>query len=57
MVVSGESKVKTDKFSFSVKTVESPNYDDVNMAFLDDEFIKVKKDLDKTQIKKILSLI
>lgn len=51
MVISGESKIKTDKFSFSIKTVQSPNYDEVNMSFLDDEFIKIKKELDKNQIK------
>ncbi len=51
---SGEMKHKTDKFSFNVRTSEVYNYDNVNLEFTDDEFIKVKKELDKTQIKQFI---
>lgn len=51
LVQSGQSKIKTDKFSFSVSTREVLNYDDVSMAFIDEEFIRTKEELDKTAIK------
>lgn len=51
LIASGETNVKTDKFSFNVTTRESFNYDDVNMFVLDDEFKRVKHELDKTKIK------
>ena len=51
MNVSGQQKIKTDKFNFSVRTIEDYNYDDINMFGLDSEFIKVKEELDKTKIK------
>lgn len=51
MDISGQAKIKTDKFNFSVRTIEDYNYDDINMFGLDSEFIKVKEELDKTKIK------
>lgn len=51
MTISGQAKIKTDKFNFSMKTIEDYNYDDVNMFGLDDEFKRVKEELDKTKIK------
>lgn len=52
IIQSGEMKLKTDKFSFSVRTSEVYNYDDVNLFGLNDEFIKTKQEIDKTLIKK-----
>ena len=54
MIVSGQSKIKTDKFNFSVKTLEEYNYDDVNMFGLDDEFKRFKEELNKTKIKEFV---
>jgi phage host-nuclease inhibitor protein Gam len=51
IIQSGEMKLKTDKFSFSVRSSDVYNYDDVNMFGLSDEFIKVKQEIDKTKIK------
>lgn len=51
MDISGQAKIKTDKFNFSVRIIEDYNYDDINMFGLDSEFIKVKEELDKTKIK------
>lgn len=51
MIVSGQSKIKTDKFNFSIKTLEEYNYDDVNMFALDSEFIRRKEEIDKTKLK------
>ena len=51
---SGQTKIKTDKFNFSVKTLEEYNYDDVNMFGLDDEFKRFKEELDKTKIKEFI---
>jgi hypothetical protein len=51
---SGQSKVKTDKFNFSVTTRMSPDYSDINMFGLADEFKKVKEELDKTKIKEFV---
>lgn len=48
---SGKTKIKTDKFNFSVTTRKSLNYDNVNMFGLDREFIRVKEELDKNKIK------
>ena len=48
---SGQTKIKTDKFSFSVSKRDSFNYDDISMAFLDDKFIKIKQEIDKNAIK------
>lgn len=48
---SGQTKIKTDKFNFSVTTRKSLNYDNVNMFGLDREFIRVKEELDKNKIK------
>lgn len=54
MSASGQSKIKTDKFSFSVKTIEEYNYDDVNMFGLQDEFKRFKEELDKTKMKEFV---
>lgn len=54
IIKSGEMKHKTDKFSFSVRTSDVYNYDDVNLEFIDSEFVKVKKELDKTQVKQFI---
>lgn len=51
LIATGETKVKTDKFSFNVTTRESYNYDNVNMFALDDEFKRVKEEIDKTKLK------
>ena len=51
MIASGQSKIKTDKFNFSIKTIEDYNYDDVNMFALDSEFIRRKEEIDKTKLK------
>lgn len=51
LIASGETKVKTDKFSFNVTTRETYNYDNVNMFALDDEFKRVKEEIDKTKLK------
>ena len=48
---SGQTKIKKDKFNFSVTTRKSLNYDNVNMFGLDREFIRVKEELDKNKIK------
>jgi len=48
---SGQTKIKTDKFNFSITHRKSLNYDDVNMFGLDNEFIRIKTELDKTKIK------
>jgi len=47
---SGQTKIKS-KFSFSLSTRKSLNYDDVNMFGLDTEFVRVKQELDKTKMK------
>lgn len=47
---SGQSKIKTDKFSFSLSTRKSLNYDNVNMFALDREFVRVKEEIDKTKV-------
>lgn len=47
----GQTKVKTDKFNFSVRTIDDYNYDEINLFGLDSEFIKIKEELDKTKIK------
>lgn len=54
IIQSGEMKHKTDKFSFSVRTADTYNYDDVNLEFVDSGFVKVKKELDKIQIKQYI---
>ena len=48
---SGQSKIKTDKFSFSITNRKSLNYDNINMFALDSEFIRTKEELDKNKIK------
>jgi len=48
---SGQTKIKTDKFNFSITHRKSLNYDDVNMFGVDNEFIRTKQELDKTKIK------
>lgn len=48
---SGQTKIKTDKFNFSVTVRKSLNYDNVNMFGLDREFIRVKEEPDKNKIK------
>lgn len=50
---SGQSKIKS-KFSFSISKRKSYNYDDVNMFGLSDDFIRVKKEIDKTEIKEFI---
>jgi len=53
IIASGQASIKS-KFSFSVKTIKSLNYDDVNMFGLDDEFIRTKQELDKTKLKEYI---
>lgn len=48
---SGQSKIKTEKFSFSVSKREQLNYENVSLAFLEEDFIKTKQELNKTAIK------
>lgn len=47
---SGQSKIKTDKFNFSLSTRKSLNYDNVNMFALDKDFVRIKEEIDKTKI-------
>lgn len=54
IISSGQTKIKTDKFSFSIKTIEEFNYDDVSLFGLDSEFIRVKEELNKENIKKYI---
>lgn len=54
LIATGETKVKTNKFNFNLRTSEVFNYDDVNLEFIDEEFVKVKKELDKVQLKKFI---
>lgn len=54
LLASGETKVKTDKFNFNLRTIETYNYDDVNMFALDDEFKRVKEEIDKTKLKSFI---
>lgn len=51
IIASGQEKIKTDKFSFTVKTLNEYNYDDVNLFSLGSDFIRVKEELDKIKIK------
>lgn len=51
LIATGETKVKTDKFSFNVTTRKSYNYDNINMFGLDDEFKRVKEEVDKDKLK------
>lgn len=51
---SGQSKIKTDKFNFSITHRKSFNYDEVNFFGLDNEFIRTKQELDKTKIKEFV---
>lgn len=51
LVQSGQSKIKTDKFSFSVSNRESFNYDNISMAFIPEAFVKTKQELNKNAIK------
>jgi hypothetical protein len=48
---SGQTKIKTDKFNFSITHRKSLNYDDVSMFGIDNEFIRTKQELDKNKIK------
>ena len=48
---SGQPKIKTDKFNFSITHRRSLNYDDVSMFALSNEFIRTKQELDKNKIK------
>ena len=50
---SGQKSIKS-KFSYSLSTRKSLNYDDVNMFILDDEFIRTKQELDKTKMKEYI---
>ena len=47
---SGQSKIKTDKFNFSLSTRKSLNYDNINMFALDKDFVRIKEEIDKTKI-------
>ena len=47
---SGQAKLKTDKFNFSLSTKKSLNYDNINMFALDREFVRIKEEIDKTKI-------
>lgn len=48
---SGQSKIKTDKFSFSVSNRKDFDYTDVSLFGLDPNLIRVKEELNKTAIK------
>jgi len=48
---SGQTKIKSSKFSFSLKTLEEFNYDEVNMFALDSQFKRFKEEINKTEIK------
>jgi len=54
ILASGQSKIKTDKFSFSTTIRASLNYDDVSMFGLDSSLVRVKEELDKTKIKEYI---
>ena len=54
MIVSNQDKIKTDKFSFSVRTVEKWDYDHINLFALDSDFVRVKQEIDKTKIKEFV---
>tara|TARA_R110002073_G_scaffold317506_1_gene490959 strand:+ start:3980 stop:4492 length:513 start_codon:yes stop_codon:yes gene_type:complete len=54
ILASGQSKIKTDKFSFSTTVRKSLNYDDVSMFGLDSSLVRVKEELDKTKIKEYI---
>jgi hypothetical protein len=54
MIVSNQDKIKTDKFSFSVRTVEKWDYENINLFGLSDEFIRTKQEIDKTKIKEFV---
>lgn len=51
---SGQTKIKTDKFSFSISNKKSFNYDNVNMFALDSQFVRVKEELDKNKMKEFI---
>lgn len=51
---SGQTKIKTDKFSFSISNRKSFNYDGVNMFALDSQFVRVKEELDKNKMKEFI---
>lgn len=51
---SGQTKIKTDKFSFSISSRKSFNYDGVNMFVLDSQFVRVKEELDKNKMKEFI---
>lgn len=51
--ISGETKIK-GKFSFSIREKIELNYDDVNVDFIDDEFVRVKKELNKSKISEFI---
>ena len=51
---SGQIKIKTDKFSFSISNRKSFNYDGVNMFALDSQFVRVKEELDKNKMKEFI---
>ena len=51
MIVSGQEKIKSDKFSFSVKIIEKWDYENINIFGLNNEFIRVKQEIDKAKIK------
>lgn len=54
MSVSGQAKIKTDKFNFSVKTIDYYDYEEVNLFGLSDEFKRFKEEIDKTKIKEFV---
>lgn len=54
MIVSNQDKIKTDKFSFSVRAVEKWDYENINLFGLSDEFIRTKQEIDKTKIKEFV---
>lgn len=53
--LSGQTKIK-GKFSYSLSDKISFNFDDVSMAFLDKEFIRVKEELDKAKMTDFIKL-
>ena len=54
ILASGQSKIKTDKFSFSTVNRKSLNYDEVSLFGLDTSLIRVKEELDKPKIKEYI---
>jgi len=55
MLKTGKTKFKTDSFSFWTATTKSVEIEDgVDANFIDDELVKIKREIDKTAVKKAL---